>query len=71
MRLIGISGANLLTGNAPRQVKLFDEVREKNDNWEKIEQVVDTISEKFGENMVQKAELKSLKDKNTAKPHVE
>jgi DNA polymerase IV len=63
VRLIGISGANLTSGNTPLQAKLFDEVREKTDNWEKIEQVVDTISEKFGENMVQKAGLKSLKDK--------
>lgn len=61
VRLIGISGYNLLPEDAPSQKKLFEGVRDKTESWEKIEQVVDAISEKFGENMVQKAGLKDKK----------
>ncbi len=63
VRLIGVSGSNLLPEDTPFQKTLFEEVRDKTESWEKIEQVVDTISEKYGENMVLKAGLKHLKDK--------
>ena len=55
IRLIGIRLADFTTENI-KQISIFDE--NVNDNKEKIQEVIDDISDKYGENIIMPAALK-------------
>ncbi len=48
VRLIGVGASNFATSAAPKQLSLFDADRPKTAEWEKVDETVDKITEKFG-----------------------
>ena len=58
IRLIGLGASGLIDMDTPIQQKLFAETKHRADNWEKVDQVMDSILGKFGQNGIQKASLK-------------
>jgi len=57
VRLIGIGASGLVSVNAPVQMDLFQDPQRGSENWEKLDAVVDTITKKFGKNIIKKASL--------------
>ena len=66
VRLIGVIAGVLVPLDHPEQISLFSEEKISDRNWEKVDHVLDAISDKFGEGMVQKAGL-SIYHKNDRK----
>ncbi len=52
VRLIGVGASNLLPVSAPVQAGLFENGVKSDSDWEKLDSVVDTISDKFGKNII-------------------
>ncbi len=61
VRLIGVSLSGLFPEISPVQMSLFKETKNHNENWEKIDKVVDHIAQKYGRPMVRKANLETGK----------
>lgn len=60
IRLIGLGASGLIDMDTPVQQTLFSSPGHRTDNWEKVDQVMDSILGKFGQKGIQKASL----DKN-------
>ena len=56
--LIGVGTSGFSSVTAPLQIGLFDPHEESGDNWEKIDTALDSISKKFGKDVVSRATLK-------------
>ena len=56
-RLIGVSASGLVPGETPKQMSLFNEEQKIDESWEKVDEVVDEITRKFGKSMIKKANL--------------
>jgi DNA polymerase-4 len=57
LRLIGVGTSGFKAGSMPVQLDLFDQVKEKGENWEKVDQAVENIAEKFGRDAIKRASL--------------
>ncbi len=60
-RLIGVGVSNLVSETAPVQVDIFGRDDPENSNWEKLEEAIDTITDKFGTDVIKRASLKDEK----------
>ena len=58
IRLIGVGASGLSSVSASVQMGLFDTGEERADDWEKIDRAIDSISKKFGKDVVGRASLK-------------
>ena len=58
IRLIGVGTSGFSSVTASVQMSLFDAREESADNWEKIDNTLDSISKKFGKDVVGRATLK-------------
>jgi DNA polymerase-4 len=58
IRLIGVGTSGFSSVTASVQMGLFDAREETTDNWEKIDNTLDSISKKFGKDVVGRATLK-------------
>ncbi len=58
VRLIGVGASGLFSENEPVQLCLFPQPDNGAGKWEKLDQAVDSISEKFGRDVIKKAVLK-------------
>ncbi len=58
IRLIGVGSSGFSSVSASVQMGLFDTDEEIKDNWEKIDKALDSISKKFGKDVVGRATLK-------------
>jgi DNA polymerase-4 len=57
IRLIGVGASGLGKKKGAMQMDLFKKRESPDDNWEKVDQAVDSIWKKFGDNTVKKASL--------------
>lgn len=57
VRLIGVGASHLFPESAPAQMSLFKDPGDRNTNWEKVDQAVDSITRKFGHGVIGKASL--------------
>ena len=51
-RLIGVGVSNLVSETGPAQVDIFERDDPENSNWEKLDEAIDTITEKFGTDVI-------------------
>ncbi len=58
IRLIGVGVTALKDKNAPVQLELIQVQNKRKKQWESVDMAVDSISEKFGNNIIKKAALK-------------
>ena len=58
VRLIGVGVSGFVSKSAPTQLGLFEVKEEGDDRWEKVDQALDSISQKFGKSAVKRATLK-------------
>jgi DNA polymerase-4 len=59
IRLIGVGTSGFSSVTASVQIGLFDANEETTDEWEKIDKALDSISKKFGKDVVGRATLKN------------
>lgn len=57
-RLIGVGVSNLAYEAEPIQIDIFEHNDTKNSNWKKLDEAIDTITDKFGTNVIKRASLK-------------
>ena len=57
LRLIGVGTSGFKSGSMPVQLDLFGEVKEKSENWEKVDRAMENIAEKFGRDAIKRATL--------------
>jgi len=60
-RLIGVGTSNFVSDLKEIQTDIFEQVDTKESNWEKIDRAIDTITEKFGDGVIERATLKDEK----------
>ena len=58
IRLIGVGTTGFSAVTASVQMSLFDQKEKPNDNWEKVDKALDSISQKFGKNAIGRATFK-------------
>ena len=57
IRLVGVGASGFISSSQPVQMDIFDSAPRQNRNWEKIDQTLDHISQKFGKKLVDRASL--------------
>jgi len=58
IRLVGVGTSGFQSAGLPVQLDLFDTVTEKDNNWEKVDRTMETITRKFGRDAIKRATLK-------------
>lgn len=58
VRLIGVGVSGLVSDALPLQMNLFNDNKKKNSIWEKVDRAVDTITKKYGKDVIKRATLK-------------
>ncbi|MGD8657119.1 MAG: DNA polymerase IV [Desulfobacterales bacterium] len=58
IRLIGVGTTGFSAVTAAVQMDLFEQKEKPTDNWEKVDQALDSISQKFGKDAIGRASLK-------------
>jgi DNA polymerase-4 len=58
IRLIGVGTTGFSAVTASAQMGLFDQQEKPNDNWEKVDKALDSISQKFGKDVIGRASIK-------------
>jgi DNA polymerase-4 len=58
IRLIGVGTTGFSTVSASVQMNLFEPRRKPSENWEKVDKALDSISQKFGKDVIGRASLK-------------
>jgi len=58
IRLIGLGVSGLVSDDLPIQMNLFSNNKKKNSSWEKVDRAVDTITKKYGKDVITRATLK-------------
>jgi len=61
VRLIGVGASNLVLKAEPIQIDIFEHDDTKSSNWEKLDEAIDTITDKFGTDIIKRASLKDQK----------
>ncbi len=61
VRLIGVGVSNFVSGEEQIQTDLLEQVDAKESNWKKIDRAIDTITDKFGTGVIERATLKARK----------
>ena len=62
IRLIGVGASALITDNAPQQAPLFATTARREDGWQKVDQAVDRIADRFGRSAVCRGSLTPRKE---------
>ena len=57
VRLVGLGASGFVPEETPVQIGLFCGGEVKDENWEKVDRALDSITEKFGRSSVQRARL--------------
>ena len=57
LRLIGVGTSGFKSASIPVQMDLFDQVKEKSENWEKVDRAMESIADKFGRDAIKRATL--------------
>lgn len=57
IRLIGVGASGLRADSAPAQMSLFKDLKSKNGNWEKVDKTVDSITAKYGKDVIKRGSL--------------
>jgi DNA polymerase-4 len=65
VRLVGVGASGFISSSQPVQMDIFDAAPRRNRNWEKIDQALDHISQKFGKKLVDRASLSLDSKKDT------
>jgi len=60
-RRIGVGVSNLVSGVEQVQTDIFERDNTKNSNWQKLDKAIDTITDKFGTEIIKRAGLKGRK----------
>jgi DNA polymerase-4 len=58
IRLIGVGTTGFSAVTASVQMGLFNQKEKSNDNWEKVDKTLDSISQKFGKDVIGRASIK-------------
>ncbi len=58
IRLIGVGASNFASTQRPKQLSLFDTGKSKTAEWEKVDETVDRISERFGKDAIRRGTLR-------------
>ncbi|MDO9528242.1 MAG: hypothetical protein Q7J27_03690, partial [Syntrophales bacterium] len=61
VRLIGVGASNLVSKAEPIQIDIFERDDIKISKWEKVDEAIDTITDKFGTDAIKRASLKDQK----------
>jgi len=64
IRLVGVGVTALKDKNTPVQMQLIQDQNEPKEQWESVDTAVDSISEKFGIDIIKKASLNTLSRRN-------
>jgi len=57
VRLVGVGASGFISSTQPVQMDIFDATPRRDRNWEKVDQALDHISQKFGKKLVDRASL--------------
>ena len=57
IRLVGVGTSGFQSAGMPVQLDLFDEIKDKGNNWEKVDRTLETITKKFGRDAIKRATL--------------
>lgn len=57
VRLIGVGVSGLVSASVPVQMDIFENVKKRSDSWEKVDKTVDTITQKFGKDVIKRGTL--------------
>jgi DNA polymerase-4 len=57
IRLIGVGASGLRADSAPAQMSLFKDSKSNNGNWEKVDKTVDSITAKYGKDVIKRGSL--------------
>jgi len=60
VRMIGVGASGLVSGKMPVQRGLFDAESVRSHNWERVDKMVDTLSIKFGRDVIKRGSLCDL-----------
>jgi len=59
VRLIGVGASGLLPESIPVQMGLFEGQKKKSRDWEKVDKAVDSITHKYGKDVIKRGALKN------------
>lgn len=57
VRLVGLGASGFVPTNAPRQLEVFAAVNESREDWERVDQTLESIQRKFGKAVIGRAAL--------------
>ncbi len=57
VRLIGVGASGLVSASVPVQMDIFENTEKRSHNWEKVGRAVDTITQKFGKDVIKRGTL--------------
>ena len=63
IRLIGVGASGLVAGTVPVQMGIFETENAVGRHWDKVDRVVDSITEKYGPQIIKKGTLKDDESK--------
>ena len=58
VRLIGIGASGFVSAETFEQMDIFNDQKKRDDNWERVDHVIDKIEKKYGNDMVKRASLR-------------
>ena len=57
VRLIGVGASGLVSASVPVQMDIFENAEKRSHGWEKVDRAVDTITQKFGKDVIKRGTL--------------
>ena len=57
VRLIGVGASGLVSASVPVQMDIFENAKKRSNGWEKVDRTVDTITQKFGKDVIKRGTL--------------
>ena len=58
VRLIGVGASGFVSAQTFEQMDIFNDQKKRDDNWERVDHVIDKIEKKYGNDMVKRASLR-------------
>ncbi|MBW2179099.1 MAG: DNA polymerase IV [Deltaproteobacteria bacterium] len=58
VRLIGVGASGFVSAETFEQMDIFNDQKKRDDNWERVDHVIDKIEKKYGNDMVKRASLR-------------